>query len=409
MTAAAPTRGRTLAVMALATGVHSLSAASLFVIPAIAPDMAAALGTSTSLVGIQVAVVYFGATTMSVFAGSLAVRFGPARACQAGLLLGVAGLAAASSGWLPLVALASLLLGLGYGMINPPTGYMVERVATAGNRGFLFSVKQTAVPAGGMLAGLVGPPVTLLWNWQAALLAMAGCLLLAIVLLQPLTCVFKASPAIPAVGRPPLLRDLQLVWRVPALRWATLAATALAGVQFTLTTFLVALLVEDIHFDLVAAGIGLSVFQAAALIGRLSWGLLADFTRSGLIVLLVAFAVAIASLLALTAMTTAWPLWVLYLCLAALGAAAAGWNGVFVSEVVRMSPPGGAARAIGGAFAFTFAGALVVPATFSGLYEWSHSYTITAWLLVVLAVGGALSLLAAIALARKATAARLAG
>src|SRR5690606_37627011 len=117
--------------------------------------------------------------------------------------------------------------------------------------------------------------------------------------------------------------------------WATIAACGLAGVQFTLTTFLVALLVEDIHFDLVAAGIGLSVFQASALIGRIAWGLLADFTRSGLGVLLTAFVVALASLLALTAMTIDWPSWALYLCLAGLGAAAAGWNGVFVSEIVR--------------------------------------------------------------------------
>ena len=59
MTAAAPTRGRMLAVLGLATAVHALSAASLFVIPAIAPDMAKALGASTELVGIQVAIVYF--------------------------------------------------------------------------------------------------------------------------------------------------------------------------------------------------------------------------------------------------------------------------------------------------------------------------------------------------------------
>jgi len=409
MTSAAPTRGRTLAVLGLATGVHSLSAASLFVIPAIAPDMAAALGTSTSLVGIQVSIVYFGATTMSVFAGSIAVRIGPARACQLGLLLGILGLLSATSGWLPLVALAALLLGLGYGTINPPTGYMVERVATARNRGSLFSIKQTAVPGGGILAGLVGPPVALLWNWQAALLAMAACLLLTLLLLQPLTRVFPASPAAPTVSRQPLLRDVLLIWRVPTLRWATLAATALAGVQFTLTTFLVALLVEDIHFDLVAAGIGLSVFQAAALIGRISWGVLADFTRSGLAVLLTAFIVALASLVALTSMTTEWPTWLLYVCLAGLGAAAAGWNGVFVSEVVRMSPPGAAARAIGGAFAFTFAGALVVPAGFSGLYEWSHSYTTTVWLLVALALCGALSLLLAIGRARRATPTAAAG
>lgn len=399
MTAAAPTRGRMLAVLGLATAVHALSAASLFVIPAIAPDMAKALGASTELVGIQVAIVYFGATTMSIFAGSIAVRFGGARASQMGLTLGTAGLLLSVAGWMPLLALASLLLGLGYGMINPPTGTMLEKVATARTRGMLFSVKQTAVPAGGIIAGLVGPPVALLWDWHAALLVMAGCLVLTIVALQFLIPVFPGSPA--SVNREPLLRDVRLVWQRPALRWATIAACALAGVQFTLTTFLVTLLVEDLHFDLVAAGIGLSVFQAAALLGRIAWGVLADITRSGLVVLLVAFMVAVLTLVSLTFMTPLWPEWIFYLCLAALGAAAAGWNGVFVSEVVRMSPAGSAGRAIGGAFVFTFGGALLAPAAFSGLYGLAGSYTVTVWMLVSLAVLGVLSIALAIALARR--------
>jgi MFS family permease len=393
-------RARTLTVLALATGVHALSASTLFVIPAIAPEVAEAMGISTALVGMQVSVVYLGATLMSVFAGGLAVRYGGARASQIGLLFGVLGLALASWASVSAFVVASLLLGLGYGMINPPTGQMLEAVATSRTRGLLFSTKQTAVPLGGIIAGLVGPPSALLWGWQAALWVTGGCALATIGLLQLLMTRFPPSPRAVGSVRQPLFRDVHLIWRGPTLRWATIAACAMAGVQFTLTTFLVTLLVEDVGFDLVAAGIGLSVFQAAALCGRVLWGLVADITHSGLIVLLIAFLLAMVALLPLTFMTPGWSGWVLYPCLAALGAAGAGWNGVFVSEVVRLAPSGTAARAIGGAFVFTFGGALFAPTLFSLLFRLTDTYTVTVWMLVGFAAVGAGSASLAILKAR---------
>jgi len=55
------------------------------------------------------------------------------------------------------------------------------------------------------------------------------------------------------------------------------------------------------------------------------------------------------------------------LALAVLGAAAVGWNGVFLAEVARQAPPGKAGLATGGALTFTFLGVVVGPPLFGVL------------------------------------------
>jgi len=393
-------RRRTVGILAAATCIHALSASTVFVIPAIAPEVAEARGTAAALIGLQVSLVYIGAMIMSVFAGSLAMRLGSARASQLSLLVSAAGLGLATMPSLPLLGVASLILGLGYGMIHPPTGVMVERVATPSTRGLLFSIKQSAVPLGGMVAGVVGPACALLIGWRGALFVIAAIALVTIVLLQ-IDCAEHSGPSAPSRrSRPPLMLDLHLVWSIAPLRWITFASVCFAGVQFTLTSYLVALLVENVGLGLVAAGIGLSIFQAAALGGRVFWGLVADTTKAGLVVLAVAFATSLLSILPIPFMAADWPLGVVYSCLAVAGVACAGWNGVFVSEVARLSPPGAVGRAIGGAYVYSFGGAVAVPALFALIYHWLHSYSAAVWLIAVMAVVGCLCVLCALSAAR---------
>ena len=71
---------RTVGVLAVATGLHALSASTVFVIPAIAPEIAQARGAATALIGVQVSLVYIGAMIMSAFAGSIEARIGSMRA-----------------------------------------------------------------------------------------------------------------------------------------------------------------------------------------------------------------------------------------------------------------------------------------------------------------------------------------
>jgi hypothetical protein len=72
------------------------------------------------------------------------------------------------------------------------------------------------------------------------------------------------------------------------------------------------------------------------------------------------------------------------------GAAAVGWNGLFLAEVARFSPRGKVSVATSAAMTWNFAGILIGPALFATVFNWVDSYAITY---------GALSLVAAAAVA----------
>ncbi len=260
-----------LVLVLLATiGAQTLAANSLFIVPATAPAVSKDLGVSTTFIGYQVSIVYLAAMIISVVAGSISSIWGPVRTSQTALLLGAVGLALATIHSLPTFIVASLATGAGYGLINPPSGQMLEKVSTPANRSIIFSIKQTSVPIGGVVAGLLGPPLALRYGWEFAFLTSGMLSLVMIALLQPFAGWFDREPrpdrAI-KIGASPF-RDIAMVWATTELRWLAISAFCFAAVQFTLTTYLVTLLVEDVHLSLIAAGIALSVFQFAAISGR---------------------------------------------------------------------------------------------------------------------------------------------
>ncbi len=380
-----------LVLVLLATiGAQTLAANSLFIVPATAPAVSKDLGVSTTFIGYQVSIVYLAAMIISVVAGSISSIWGPVRTSQTALLLGAVGLALATIHSLPTFIVASLATGAGYGLINPPSGQMLEKVSTPANRSIIFSIKQTSVPIGGVVAGLLGPPLALRYGWEFAFLTSGMLSLVMIALLQPFAGWFDREPrpdrAI-KIGASPF-RDIAMVWATTELRWLAISAFCFAAVQFTLTTYLVTLLVEDVHLSLIAAGIALSVFQFAAISGRIAWGVIADATGSGMETLLLAFGLAAFATLPLIWMNGGWSMTAIQLCLAVLGVSGAGWNGVFVGQIVNLAPAGTAGRAIGGAFAFTFAGALVGPSCFAIVHGWLGLYTHTVAVVAIFAFGG---------------------
>ncbi|MCL4764114.1 MAG: MFS transporter, partial [Burkholderiales bacterium] len=76
--------------------------------------------------------------------------------------------------------------------------------------------------------------------------------------------------------------------------------------------------------------------------------------------------------------TAAWPagapVWPLLLVLALFGATAIGWNGVMLSEVARLAPPGRAGAVTGASGCITFAGVVCGPPAFALLAGVTGSY-----------------------------------
>lgn len=363
-----------IGLLAETSAVQAVGTLAVLTIPALAPMVARALDVPTSYVGYQVSIVYLAAMLASLGAGTCVGYFGPCRSGQIAMLLNAAGCLLASMPSAGMVTLGSITIGSGYGLINPAASDLLMRHGPPNRRNLIFSIKQTGVPMGGMVAGLAAPSAAIAFGWQAVLWSVAACSIVAAVASQPMRAVLdrhrdrSSSPA----ALP--FRALASVMTTPALRWVALSSLCFSGLQMCVVAFLVALLVEDLRYDLVTAGIILGLVQVTGALGRVVWGLVADFLRDGLGVLLGLGLAMAAGTTVVACSNAALPAWVPIGTFILLGLTAVGWNGVFMSEVARLSPAQSVGATTGATMFFTFTGVLVGPTMFSSAHAYFGSY-----------------------------------
>ena len=380
--------------LAVTTAVQMLVAFAVYSAPVMAPVAGPALGFSASAVGYYIAASYFGSMIGSAAAGGWIARFGPIRASQAGLVLCLAGLSLAASAWPPLVLLGGFVVGLGYGPTTPASSVILVRAAPPSIFALVFSIKQTGVPAGGVLAGLFVPLLILGVGWQWGAVVIGSCC----VLLALAIGVVRARYDINLNARAPVsllsaFAPVRLAIGDPKLRQLCLAGFVYGGVQITLVTYLVTFLVESFALSLVLAGLVMAVSQVASVTGRVVWGLLADRVLARRTMLgLLGLGMGVSSLAALSA-DPSWPRGMLFAYAAVFGATAVGWNGVWLAEIARLAP-GRASEATGGCLFFTFLGVVVTPPLFNLVLALTGNYStayavfacpalaVGAWLLV---------------------------
>lgn len=385
---------RLVTVVLLTTAVQTVGSWAVLAFPALATEIAADLALRPLLIGWLVSLVYGVAMLLSLVSGQTLRRFGACRQGQAALLAFALACGVAASGTAVGIALAGVLLGLGYGLINPATSHLLARVAPPARRNIVFSLKQTGVPAGGVLAGLATPALAVAFGWQAAIGGIALVSLLFLLTLAPLRSALDNDRdlAAPVFGRP--LAGLSLVLRVAPLRWLSVAVFFLSAVQLCLSAYLVIFLVKEIGLDLVTAGALLAATQAAGFAGRLLWGWLADRLGDGNGVMLAIAAIMLLASLATAAVTPAWPLAAVCTLFLVFGATAIGWNGVFMAEIARLAPEGEVGNATAGALVPTFGGVLFGPSLFALAYGALGSYALTFGGLALAALAACLSMIA---------------
>lgn len=353
--------------------IQALVAWALLTLPVMAPVVGKAMDVSAAYVGVYVALVYAGAMFGSLAAGAAVAHFGAIRVSQGGLLLCALGLALCAVPSLPVITLGALLIGLGYGPVTPASSHLLARTTTPANLSLVFSLKQTGVPLGGVLAGAIVPGLMLLTNWQAALLLVALACVLCAALAQPMRPGMDADRD---AGKPLLLghlgRPIRLVLSQRALRTLAICSFFFSATQLSLVTYLVSYLYDSLAYGLVAAGFALSVAQTAGIGGRVFWGYVADRWLGARRMLAALGAVMALSALATALLVPAMPTPLVWFILALFGASAIGWNGVYLAEVARQAPAGQASMATGGTLTFTFFGVVLGPPLFgalSGLFE----------------------------------------
>jgi MFS family permease len=368
-------------VLAVTTGTQVLTTLGALALAAVAPKAAAELGTSPALIGYQVSIVYFGALVAAVFSGALVRRMGATRISQCGLALVAVGCVVSTMATLPAIAAGAWIIGLGYGATNPGASHLLTRARIVRNMNLVFSLKQSGVPIGGVISGMLLPPITLALGWKAGLWVCALLAALLSVALIPVQRRWDTDRSRSAFGNP--LASIVLVWRRPVLRWIAISSFAYSAVQLCLTGFLVTYLVSEAGLSLLAAGTILSVTHAAGAIGRLAWGWIADRLRSGSAALIANGVLAMVGALAAAGISAAWPAWAIAIVTVVFGFCAIGWNGVFIAVIARQSPPDEVGLATGGTLVFTYAGVMAGPSLFSALHDqggltYGASYALTA-------------------------------
>ncbi|MDH3316785.1 MAG: MFS transporter [Gammaproteobacteria bacterium] len=356
--------------------VQAMTMLAVVTVPVLAPVLSSDLGIESSLVGIYQSTVFAGATLLTLFSGSLVRRHGGVRVNQMSLVIAVVALLLALDGQPTTLLACALGVGMGYGLATPGASHVLARVSPAARRGLVFSLKQSAVPVGGLIAGLLIPSVAKNYGWRAALVTVAVIISLAIVCVHPLRArldddrnpEFKITVSAP-------WQSVLLVLRTPALRPIAVVAFTFGAIQLCLFAFLVTFLVERLALTLVVAGTVFSVMQGAGVVARILWGWLSDHLATSRTLLAIIGVGIVVSTMTANEMTPQWPLFAIMLVAAVMGATAVGWNGIYLAEVARVVSREQVGAATGGVLMFTFIGIVAGPSTFGMLVKHTGQYT----------------------------------
>lgn len=381
-------RSTVIAVIVATTIAQAASVMGIAVFPVIAPRLAAELGVGPAAIGYQVSLIYGVAAFASPFMSFAVVRWGACRATQVGLGLCVAAMAFALTSSLPALAVTSVLLGLAMTLMTPASGHLLFRFSPPQNRNLVFSVKQTGVPLSWVIMALVAPAITLTlgWRWAVALVLVVA--LATILALQRVRERWDDDRKRDAAIWASPMSGLQVLWRHPVLRWLVMASLCLTFVQLCVSAFLVTMLVGELGYSLVAAGVMLSLLQGAGVTGRIVWGWIADRTGNSLGLLRTLAVTTTVCCIATAFLAPHWSTASIALLFIVFGAAVVGWNGLFLAEIARLSPRGLVSVSTGAAMMWNFGGILLGPAFFATVYRYAGSYTTTfGWLSVVAAIG----------------------
>jgi len=345
------------------------------VLPAVvAPLVIAELHADPAWVGVDYGVSAAASLFAQMGCGSFIVRYGALRMSQVALVLLGGGMAVAVEGSLPGFGASAIIGGGGAAVSTPTSSQLLGRVSPPRLAPLVFSIKQTAVPAGLLICGFIAPAMAGALGWRGATLATATACVAFAVMLQPLRARFD-DDRVPS--RRFRLSDLRTtvasVLQASDLRRLSFACFAFNGVQSVFTAYFVTYLVA-LDYELASAGFLFSLVVAVAMPCRILWGWLGSFHATPGVVM-AGLAFGMAGSVAVTGLfTPAWPMAAMGLVVGVLSATAMSWHGILLSETARLAPAGRVGAVTGGVLSFGQIGAFLGPSAFSLLLHLTGGY-----------------------------------
>ena len=340
----------------------------------IAPAIIADLRIDASWIGIYFGLTAFASLFTQLGCGGFIVRYGALRMSQVALVMLAAGIALATLGTPLMLVLSAIISGGGAAVSTPASSHLLGRCSPPDYLPLVFSIKQTAVPAGLLLAGTLGPQLTELVDWRGTMQLSAAACAVFVLIMQPLRRIFDVDRVPTRTFR---MSDFSVtltsVVGTPGLRALSFACLAFNGVQAVVTAYFVVYL-TTIGYTLVAAGFVFSAAVAIAVPGRIVWGWLGSGYISPRLIM-AGLALGMAGSVGLLGVSSdGWPTLLVGLVAGVISATALSWHGVLLAETARAAPEGMRGAVTGGVLSFGQVGALAGPLMYSALLGLTGSY-----------------------------------
>jgi predicted MFS family arabinose efflux permease len=345
------------------------------------PYIAPALGVENEDVAQLVAIVYLMGAVSAMIVPPFIYRYGGMLISVAICLATAAMLSIASfSTSIGMLALGALSLGFLYGSTAPSSSHVLAPLTPANRRNLVFSIRQIGVPLGGILGGLLVPPLILFGGWrlafQAQLIFALG-LIFVLCIVRPhydrnrdrTRKVFSLRGPLRLIG---LLREL------PEMRSLSIAAFIYSGTQLCFGAFIVTQLVrvfgqDGYHF---ASAVALVTFQLSGITTRIVLGVIADTLISARWLLVAQGALMTVAAIIAAGYGSNWPYWLIIMNCALAGATASGYTGLAFAEFARMGGGQRIAEATGLGAALMFFGVAAMTPLFRLGIDIFDGYTI---------------------------------
>ena len=359
---------------------------------AMAPVIQADLGLSVTQVGLLITGYYGAQTVCAVPGGALADRVGVGWALVIAQLLLIAGtLTFNQASDFSLAFAGTVIMGLGYSIVNPATAKGVLEWFPVRRRATAMGVKQTGVPIGGVLAAGNGALVAIV-GWNA--------ILYGVVVITAVNSLLLLRLAERPHGEGERnyregLRVLFSVWRQRNIKLVFAASIPWNMGQTNFFTYLTLFMREAAQASQPMAGLCLGVAQASSALGRVGWGVISDTVfRGGRKTITVALCGSAAVFLAAMALVGPQYGVALGVILALLlGLTVASYASIAQTLAVESVPVHQAGSAMGYSLTGTSLGGVIGPAIFGAVVDMTGDFA-DGWLLTGTLMGAGTLLVA---------------
>lgn len=367
-------------ILALISVSHIVGATAQYGINTLAPFYQHDLDLSRAQIGLFFSAFYSGMAGLSFAAGWLADRLGVrATTLNGHVALGLCTTSAALAPSFSWAFVSFFLAGLGYSFLNPASTKGVMTWFQRDERATAMGMKQTGVPAGGVVAALLAPPLVLLVGWRGALAGLGAINLFCGFFFWALWREPKEEPGGRAAGPAALQQERERL-SLRTLLSVSMGTALLLVAQMSLITYVPLYLKEAMGLSAYWASQALAFTQGGAMVGRIGWGVVSDRLFGGRrkAVLLLIGALSIALTLLLSAIPRGTGLGVIAPLIFLAGLCMVGYQGVSYALIGEIAGKARTGAAMGFVITINSIGAIFGTPLFGYLVDTTGSYVL-AW------------------------------